>query len=167
MKGSRFSWPFSSCWLRGRASRRAPAPRAYDTFPDWSGAWSMVGGTVFDRATQTARAARRRRVCGRTRPTTPSGRRSADRISSAATRISFPTRSRTAACRPDSRVTSTFPIPTSSSPPRADLGAHRERPERDAHLHRRAEAPRGSVGDLHRRFGRSMGRRHARLRPWR
>jgi hypothetical protein len=26
---------------------------AYDTLPDWSGAWSMVGGTVFDRATQT------------------------------------------------------------------------------------------------------------------
>jgi hypothetical protein len=27
--------------------------RAYDTLPDWSGAWTMVGGTVFDRATQT------------------------------------------------------------------------------------------------------------------
>ena len=26
---------------------------AYDKLPDWSGAWSMVGGTVFDRATQT------------------------------------------------------------------------------------------------------------------
>jgi len=26
---------------------------AYNTLPDWSGAWSMVGGTVFDRATQT------------------------------------------------------------------------------------------------------------------
>lgn len=25
----------------------------YDKLPDWSGAWSMVGGTVFDRATQT------------------------------------------------------------------------------------------------------------------
>lgn len=30
-----------------------PAPRALDQLPDWSGAWSMVGGTVFDRATQT------------------------------------------------------------------------------------------------------------------
>ena len=30
-----------------------PALRSYDTLPDWSGAWSMVGGTVFDRATQT------------------------------------------------------------------------------------------------------------------
>ena len=28
-------------------------PRAYEALPDWSGAWSMVGGTVFDRATQT------------------------------------------------------------------------------------------------------------------
>jgi hypothetical protein len=27
--------------------------RPYDTLPDWSGAWSMMGGTVFDRATQT------------------------------------------------------------------------------------------------------------------
>ena len=26
---------------------------ATDKSPDWSGAWSMVGGTVFDRATQT------------------------------------------------------------------------------------------------------------------
>jgi hypothetical protein len=26
---------------------------AWDKLPDWSGAWSMVGGTVFDRATQT------------------------------------------------------------------------------------------------------------------
>ena len=25
----------------------------YEKLPDWSGAWSMVGGTVFDRATQT------------------------------------------------------------------------------------------------------------------
>jgi hypothetical protein len=25
----------------------------YDKLPDWSGAWSMVGGTVFDRASQT------------------------------------------------------------------------------------------------------------------
>jgi hypothetical protein len=29
------------------------AQRAFDTLPDWSGAWAMVGGTVFDRATQT------------------------------------------------------------------------------------------------------------------
>ena len=38
---------------RPSGAQRAPAPRAYDTLPDWSGAWSMVGGTVFDRATQT------------------------------------------------------------------------------------------------------------------
>jgi len=31
-----------------------PKPlRAFDTLPDWSGVWAMVGGTVFDRATQT------------------------------------------------------------------------------------------------------------------
>ena len=35
-------------------AQTAPAaPRPYDTLPDWSGAWQMVGGTVFDRATQT------------------------------------------------------------------------------------------------------------------
>jgi hypothetical protein len=28
-------------------------PAAQPKLPDWSGAWSMVGGTVFDRATQT------------------------------------------------------------------------------------------------------------------
>jgi hypothetical protein len=32
---------------------RADAFASYDKLPDWSGAWSMVGGTVFDRATQT------------------------------------------------------------------------------------------------------------------
>src|SRR3954451_20732417 len=34
----------------------AQAPAAltpFDKLPDWSGTWSMVGGTVFDRATQT------------------------------------------------------------------------------------------------------------------
>ena len=31
---------------------QTPVP-AYDKLPDWSGAWSMMGGTVFDRATQT------------------------------------------------------------------------------------------------------------------
>jgi hypothetical protein len=36
------------------AAQSTPAAqRAYDTLPDWSGAWQMVGGTVFDRATQT------------------------------------------------------------------------------------------------------------------
>ena len=35
------------------AQSAGAALRAYDTLPDWSGAWSMVGGTVFDRATQT------------------------------------------------------------------------------------------------------------------
>jgi hypothetical protein len=43
-------------WLApapGYAQGESTALRAYDTLPDWSGAWSMVGGTVFDRATQT------------------------------------------------------------------------------------------------------------------
>lgn len=31
----------------------APASRAQTALPDWSGVWSMQGGTVFDRATQT------------------------------------------------------------------------------------------------------------------
>ena len=30
-----------------------PTVTSYDKLPDWSGAWSMMGGTVFDRATQT------------------------------------------------------------------------------------------------------------------
>jgi hypothetical protein len=37
---------------------RAQAPPAltpFDKLPDWSGTWSMVGGTVFDRATQTGK----------------------------------------------------------------------------------------------------------------
>lgn len=33
-------------------SGKAPLP-SYDKLPDWSGVWSMVGGTVFDRGTQT------------------------------------------------------------------------------------------------------------------
>jgi hypothetical protein len=28
-------------------------PRRYESLPDWSGAWAMIGTTVFDRATQT------------------------------------------------------------------------------------------------------------------
>ena len=27
----------------------------FDKLPDWSGVWSMVGGTVFDSATQTGK----------------------------------------------------------------------------------------------------------------
>jgi hypothetical protein len=38
--------------LIGLASAQSPIP-AYDKLPDWSGAWSMMGGTVFDRASQT------------------------------------------------------------------------------------------------------------------
>jgi hypothetical protein len=35
-------------------AQNAPATlRPFDSLPDWSGAWSMVGGTVFDRGTQT------------------------------------------------------------------------------------------------------------------
>jgi len=30
-----------------------PTVTAWDKLPDWSGAWAMMGGTVFDRATQT------------------------------------------------------------------------------------------------------------------
>src|SRR6185503_10563273 len=30
-----------------------PALPEYSKLPDWSGVWSMTGGTVFDRATQT------------------------------------------------------------------------------------------------------------------
>jgi hypothetical protein len=37
----------------GFGQDRPPALRSYETLPDWSGAWAMVGGTVFDRATQT------------------------------------------------------------------------------------------------------------------
>jgi hypothetical protein len=33
--------------------REQTSVAAHDTLPDWSGAWSMAGGTVFDRATQT------------------------------------------------------------------------------------------------------------------
>ena len=43
--------------VRGQQGKDAPAFKPtvtpYDKLPDWSGAWSMVGGTVFDRATQT------------------------------------------------------------------------------------------------------------------
>ena len=35
------------------AQSESTTPRPYNTLPDWSGVWSMVGGTVFDRATQT------------------------------------------------------------------------------------------------------------------
>ena len=35
------------------AQTASATPRPNDTLPDWSGVWSMVGGTVFDRATQT------------------------------------------------------------------------------------------------------------------
>ncbi|HLH31380.1 MAG TPA: hypothetical protein VKY31_09270 [Terriglobia bacterium] len=30
-----------------------PTVTPYDKLPDWSGAWTMMGGTVFDRGTQT------------------------------------------------------------------------------------------------------------------
>jgi hypothetical protein len=36
-----------------RSSGQTPAPIPFDKLPDWSGTWAMMGGTVFDRATQT------------------------------------------------------------------------------------------------------------------
>jgi hypothetical protein len=36
-----------------QAPSYTPTVTPYDKLPDWSGAWSMMGGTVFDRATQT------------------------------------------------------------------------------------------------------------------
>ena len=42
---------------QGRGQEKAPdyvqAFTPWDKLPDWSGAWQMMGGTVFDRATQT------------------------------------------------------------------------------------------------------------------
>jgi len=35
------------------AQSASATPKPDDALPDWSGVWSMVGGTVFDRATQT------------------------------------------------------------------------------------------------------------------
>ena len=29
------------------------APASFDKLPDWTGVWGMMGGTIFDRATQT------------------------------------------------------------------------------------------------------------------
>src|SRR5216117_3940641 len=36
-----------------QAPSYTPTVTPYDKLPDWSGVWSMMGGTVFDRATQT------------------------------------------------------------------------------------------------------------------
>ena len=36
-----------------QASTFTPTVTPYDKLPDWSGAWAMMGGTVFDRASQT------------------------------------------------------------------------------------------------------------------
>ena len=42
---------------QGRGQEKAPdyvqTFTPWDKLPDWSGAWQMMGGTVFDRATQT------------------------------------------------------------------------------------------------------------------
>ena len=38
--------------LAGVTLGQSPVP-TFDKLPDWSGAWSMMGGTVFDRASQT------------------------------------------------------------------------------------------------------------------
>src|SRR6186997_1113313 len=44
--------PFMLCLSSTPSFGQAPASTAAK-LPDWSGVWSMVGGTVFDRATQT------------------------------------------------------------------------------------------------------------------
>jgi hypothetical protein len=36
-----------------RSYAQTPALTPFDKLPDWSGTWAMMGGTVFDRATQT------------------------------------------------------------------------------------------------------------------
>jgi hypothetical protein len=47
--------PFSLLMVARLSFGQAEPPPlpAYDKLPDWSGTWSMMGGTVFDRATQT------------------------------------------------------------------------------------------------------------------
>src|SRR5215470_13664933 len=47
----------SLTYAQGRGQEKAPdyvqTFTPWDKLPDWSGAWQMMGGTVFDRATQT------------------------------------------------------------------------------------------------------------------
>ena len=47
-----FATGIGLCSWRDLPWAQSPMP-SYDKLPDWSGAWSMMGGTVFDRASQT------------------------------------------------------------------------------------------------------------------
>jgi hypothetical protein len=44
---------FLALILAAAALAQTPALTPFEKLPDWSGTWSMVGGTIFDRATQT------------------------------------------------------------------------------------------------------------------
>src|SRR5512142_1629579 len=43
----------SFLFVPGASYGQNAAVTSFDKLPDWSGVWSMVGGTIFDRATQT------------------------------------------------------------------------------------------------------------------
>ncbi len=50
------SFLLAPCVSRGQApATLPPSVTPFDKLPDWSGLWSMMGGTVFDTATQTGK----------------------------------------------------------------------------------------------------------------
>src|ERR1039457_429576 len=50
------SFLLAPCVSRGQAPAAPPSSvTPFDRLPDWSGLWSMMGGTVFDTATQTGK----------------------------------------------------------------------------------------------------------------
>src|SRR5436190_10812724 len=49
------SWAIGIALSAGFALAQTPTLTPFDKLPDWSGTWAMMGGTVFDRATQTGK----------------------------------------------------------------------------------------------------------------
>src|SRR5215468_11155665 len=110
--------------------------------PDWSGAWSMVGGTVFDRATQT----------GQGGAITPGVREHPPYNAEWEAKYAKNLALRDKGLFPD--------VFTNCGVPGAVLDSGGERSQRHARLHRWTGASRGAVGNLHRRLRRSLGGGH-------
>ena len=97
------------------AQSASATPKPDDALPDWSGVWSMVGGTVFDRATQTGQGGA---ISVGVRSHPPYNAEWEAIYQSHLERRDknlFPTRSPTAACPQVSHDTSTCRTRTSSS----------------------------------------------------
>jgi hypothetical protein len=127
--------------LAGLALGQNPIP-TYDKLPDWSGAWSMMGGTVFDRASQTGQGGALAVGVREHPPYNAEWEAKYQKNVALKDQGRFRMSSPTAACPRDFRECSTFRTRMSLPYVLKQPGFSPKTVQRDAHLHGRAQASR-------------------------